>query len=47
LGVGLARGIGALNLSVIRSIFMSWVITLPVGAALAVVFYFILRFLFG
>jgi PiT family inorganic phosphate transporter len=47
LGVGIARGIGALNLSVIRSIFMSWVITLPVGAALAVVFYFILRFIFG
>ena len=47
LGVGIARGIGAINLGVIRSIFMSWVITLPVGAALAVVFYFILRFLFG
>ena len=46
LGVGIARGIGALNLSVIRSIFMSWIITLPVGAALAVLFYFILRFLF-
>ncbi len=42
LGVGLARGIGALNLGVIRTIFMSWVITLPAGAALAVVFYFIL-----
>jgi PiT family inorganic phosphate transporter len=47
LGVGIARGIGALNLGVIRSIFMSWIITLPVGAALAVVFYFILRFAFG
>jgi PiT family inorganic phosphate transporter len=43
LGVGLARGIGALNLGVIRTIFMSWVITLPVGAGLAVVFYYILR----
>ena len=46
LGVGIARGIGALNLGVIRSIFMSWIITLPVGAALAVVFYFTLRLVF-
>jgi len=42
LGVGLARGIGALNLGVIRSIFMSWIITLPVGAVLAVIFYYVL-----
>lgn len=47
LGVGIARGIGALNLAVIRSIFMSWIITLPVGAALAVTFYFMLRLAFG
>jgi inorganic phosphate transporter, PiT family len=43
LGVGLARGIGALNLRVIRSIFMSWVITLPAGAILAVAFYHVLE----
>ena len=43
LGVGLARGISALNLGVIRTIFMSWVITLPVGAVLAVLFYYMLR----
>ncbi len=42
LGVGLARGIGALNLGVIRTIFMSWVVTLPAGAGLSVIFYFIL-----
>ena len=42
LGVGLARGIGALNLGVIRTIFMSWIITLPAGAVLAVIFYYIL-----
>lgn len=40
LGVGLARGISALNLAVIRSILMSWMITLPAGALLAVIFYF-------
>jgi len=43
LGVGLARGISALNLGVIRTIFMSWIITLPVGAGLAVIFYYLLR----
>jgi PiT family inorganic phosphate transporter len=46
LGVGLARGIGALNLNVIGKIFMSWVITLPVGAALSMLFFVILRGLF-
>ncbi|MDP6973481.1 MAG: inorganic phosphate transporter, partial [Pseudomonadales bacterium] len=40
LGVGLARGISALDLGVIRTIFMSWIITLPAGALLSVIFYF-------
>lgn len=43
LGVGLARGIAALNLSVIRTIFVSWVITLPAGAVLSIVFFYLLR----
>ncbi len=47
LGVGLARGISALNLGVIRSIFMSWIITLPVGAALAIIFYYMLWGILG
>ena len=47
LGVGIARGIGALNLGVVRSIFTSWVITLPVGAGLAVIFYFLLQATLG
>lgn len=38
LGIGIARGIGALNLGVVGSIFMSWLITLPAGAFLAIVF---------
>ena len=46
LGVGLARGIGALNLGVIGKIFMSWLITLPVGAALSIVFFYVLRGIF-
>jgi PiT family inorganic phosphate transporter len=46
LGVGLARGIAALNLGVVRNIFISWIITLPVGAGLAIIFFYILQFLF-
>ena len=46
LGVGLARGVGALDLGVVRNIFVSWVVTLPVGAALAVAFYFVLSAIF-
>ncbi len=43
LGVGFARGIGALNLAVIRNIFMSWVITLPAGAICAIVYYHLIK----
>ena len=46
MGVGLARGIGALNLRVIGGIFMSWVITLPVGALISIFFFFFFRGLF-
>ena len=47
MGVGLARGVTALDFGVIRTILISWVVTLPVGAALAVAFYYLLRTLFG
>ncbi|MDF1761357.1 MAG: inorganic phosphate transporter [Coxiellaceae bacterium] len=43
LGVGFARGIGALNLSVIRNIFLSWVVTLPAGAIFAIIYFYILQ----
>ena len=39
LGVGLARGIGALNLRVIRNIFMSWILTLPAASLLTILSY--------
>lgn len=39
LGVGLARGIGALNLIVIRNIFMSWILTLPAASILTILSY--------
>lgn len=47
LGVGMARGIGALNLRVVGSIFMSWVVTLPAGAGLAILFFFVFKGIFG
>lgn len=43
LGVGIARGIGAINLKVVGSIFVSWVITLPAGALLSIIYYFVLK----
>ncbi|CAG9295779.1 inorganic phosphate transporter [Celerinatantimonas diazotrophica] len=43
LGVGMARGIGALNLGIVRKIVISWVITLPAGAVFAIIFYYILK----
>ena len=47
LGVGLARGMAALNLRVIGTIAMSWLITLPAGAGLAILFFFTLKGIFG
>jgi PiT family inorganic phosphate transporter len=47
LGVGLSRGIAALNLRVIAVIFGSWLITLPAGAGLAIVFFFVFKASFG
>ena len=46
LGVGIARGIGALNLRVVRNIMLSWVITLPAGGILAIIFFFLLKGVF-
>jgi PiT family inorganic phosphate transporter len=47
LGVGFARGIGALNLRVIGTIFVSWLVTLPAGAGLAILFFFLFKWIFG
>jgi len=47
LGVGMARGISAIDLKVVRNIFASWVITIPAGASLSIVFFFILKAIFG
>ncbi len=46
LGVGMARGIAAINLGVVRNIVVSWVITLPVGAGLSIIFFWIMKAVF-
>lgn len=43
LGVGFARGIAALNLTVIRNIISSWIITLPAGAIFSIIIFYILK----
>ncbi len=46
LGVGLARGINALNLKTMRDIVAGWAITIPAGAGLAICFYLLLKAIF-
>ena len=46
IGVGLARGISAINLDVIKKIFSAWVISLPAAGLFTVVIYFLLKFIF-
>ena len=47
MGVGLARGLGALDLRVIGNIVVSWVVTLPAGGILAALFFFLFKGIFG
>lgn len=46
LGVGLARGIGALNLTTIRNIVLSWVVTLPTASILAIGYHLLFQRIF-
>ncbi len=43
LGVGLARGIEAIDLRVVGRIFVSWVVTIPAGAFLAIIFFYVFK----
>jgi len=43
LGVGMARGIEAIDLRVVARILVSWVVTIPAGAFLAIVFFFVFK----
>lgn len=47
LGVGLAKGVSALNLGMVGRIVLSWLITLPVGAILSILFFFLFRAVFA
>ncbi|MFM1569718.1 MAG: inorganic phosphate transporter [SAR86 cluster bacterium] len=47
LGVGLARGISAVNAGVVGRIFLSWIITLPVGAGLSIIIFFVFKGIFS
>lgn len=46
-GVGLARGLEALDLSMTRDIFISWVVTVPAGACIAMFFFTIIDHFFS
>ncbi len=47
MGVGLARGVGAIDLRVIGNIVVSWFITLPAGGILAAAFFFLFKGIFS
>jgi len=47
LGVGIVQGVAALNGRVIRNIVISWVVTLPAGAILSILFFFTLKTIFS
>lgn len=42
-GVGLARGLGTVNLDVARKIVFSWIVTIPMGAVLSIAFFYVFR----
>lgn len=47
LGVGMARGIEALNLNTTRDIIVSWIVTVPAGAGISIGCYYLLDFIFA
>ena len=46
LGIGLARGLSALNLNILREIVLSWIITIPASAAISILCFYTLRAIF-
>jgi PiT family inorganic phosphate transporter/sodium-dependent phosphate transporter len=47
LGIGLAKGISALNLRMLRDIVMSWIVTIPSSAIASILVFYLLRTLLG
>ena len=45
LGVEMARGLRALNLSMVKDIVFSWIITLPASALISIICFYLLRLL--
>ncbi len=45
MGVGLARGIAAININTVRNIVVSWFITVPIGAIFSMVIYLVIKFI--
>ena len=46
LGVGMARGMRALNLNMLREIVLSWVVTIPASAAMSIILFYSLKAIF-
>jgi inorganic phosphate transporter, PiT family len=46
LGVGFARGIQAINLTMLRDIVLSWIVTIPASALMTIIVFFGLRAIF-
>ena len=47
LGVGMARGIEAIDLTVVGRIMLSWIVTIPAGAILSIIFFLIMKATLG
>lgn len=47
IGVGMARGIEALNLSMTRDIVISWIVTVPAGAIFTIGIYYVISAIFN
>ncbi len=47
LGVGLARGLSAINLRTLRDIVLSWVITIPSSAIVSILIFYLLQMIFS
>lgn len=47
IGVGLAHSAEKVDFKVLRTIALSWIITIPVGAALSIFFFYVIKAIFG
>ena len=47
LGVGFARGMKAINLRMIRSIVISWIVTIPVSSLFCIAIYYLMLLIFA